>query len=86
MGLGWCSKGDRVGEAHGGAGHVLHYKQRYLHHYHQASSDGEENQAPEGAGPPLPQVQLHQHQVLLLQQLQPNTAQVLLQDLQEVLD
>lgn len=34
----------------------------------------------------LSKVQLNQHKVLLLQQLQPHTTQILLQDLQKVLD
>ncbi|CAL9089913.1 unnamed protein product [Musa textilis] len=55
-------------------------------HHHQVTGDGEEAKAAQGAGSGLPPVQLHQHQVLLLQQLQPHAAPVLLQELPEVLD
>ena len=74
-----------------GRGHHKHYtKQQQQQQQHSKASTfnlfGEESEASKGPGFELSKVQLNQHQVLLLQQLQPHPAKVLLQGLQEVLD
>ena len=87
----WCSTGrrDDDDDAHGGFCSLRHNRHCCKQHMHgnQSTADGEyEAKVAQGAGPQLPPVQLHQHQVLLLQQLQPRPAPLLLQDLPEVLD